>query len=224
MTNKEAFVSQYGNVYGQMAVTPIGRLALAHLVNPSTKFGTKYQASILFDKNDEKTKSGLNLILQDVARIIKIKWGDTPPAMAYPALRNGDEKAYQGFAGTLYISAKSDVAHRPQSVGPDRKPIDPAQLQNGMKVRFVITPTTFDQNGAGISWQLHTVMLIEDDGIRYFGGPDPLSLLSAVEGDGPVVAEVSTAVAASATPASAVATPRAGAMPLRGKAAALNNL
>lgn len=196
MPKKEYFTDQYGGVYGAMVVMPIGRLAMPHLAKPSTKFTPRYQATCLFDRKDPEAVRGLEIGCAELQEIADQTWGQGAGAdeMVATAVKNGDEKDYQGYAGCNYISASSDLQHRPTVVGPDHKPMDPAQLQAGMKVRFVVTPHTYSQNGGGISWQLNTVMMIEDDGVRFHGGPDPIALLKALS---------ATAVAAEAPVAAA---------------------
>lgn len=181
------WVNSYGNMYGNMLVLPVCRIALVSLVRPSVKFRpAKYQAHFLFNRNDQVTLQQLQPLQAMIMDMLTEKYGlradGTPnaPAMKYPWLREGDEKEYQGFGGTFYIKASASELKKPGCFDRDGKTaLDPAQIQNGMLVRPVVTPMTIDD---GIAYQLAAVQFVADDGTRYYGGPDPASFLSAVDG------------------------------------------
>ena len=224
------WVNSYGNVYGNPLVTPVGRLALASLARPSVKFRPpKFQAHLLFNKNDAEVLEGLRLIQAMVFEMMTEKFGlkadGTPnaPAFKYPWLREGDEKEYQGFGGTYYIKGSSAENKPPEILGLDGKTkMDPNQLVNGMKIRAVVTPMIFDD---GIAYQLLAVQFAGDDGTRYYGGPDPKSFLGAIDGAplasagpnlGAVAPPVTQAPPAAVVPPQAAAAPVAGVLPPAG--------
>lgn len=171
------YQNSYGNVFGTMVSTPLGRIALAHLSSPSVKFQPpKYQAHLLFSKNDEKVKASLKLLLAQCDDLLNQQYGDKEVELKYPPLRDGDEVEYQGFAGCWYLKASSK--NQPECVDFSKKEIDPALILNGMLCQFIVTPMTFDN---GIAYQLSSVRLVKDDGIRFYGGPDPKSLYTPLD-------------------------------------------
>lgn len=177
MTDSKFYSNSYGNVFGTMVPTPIGRANFVHLAQPNAKYGQpKYGLHILFPKNDEKTKAGLNALISACMEVAKQKFGDKAPAFTYPPLRDGDELTYQGFQGCYYL--KASAKRQPEIVDTTRKGLDVNLIVPGVLVRAVVTPILFD---SGFSWQLSTVQFVKDDGVRYYGGPDPKSLLSALD-------------------------------------------
>ena len=173
------YSNRYGNVYGTMTALPIGRATFVHLAEPNAKYQpAKYGVHVLFPKNEEAVKKGLNTIIEMCKAIAEQKYGKKVPAFTYGPVRDGDEQKYQGFAGCWYIKASSK--QRVEIVDTQRKGLDPALIVPGVKIRAVVTPILFD---SGFSYQLNMVQFVADDGVRYYGGTDPKSLLSALDVD-----------------------------------------
>lgn len=176
MTEKY-YTNSYGNTFGSMIATPIGRATFVHLVTPNQKYKPeKYGLHVLFPKNDETVKKGLNAIISMCKDMAIQKYGKEIPAFTYGPVRDGDEETYQGFAGCYYIKCSSK--RQPEIVDTKRQGLDPNLVVPGVLVRPVVTPILFD---SGFSYQVHVVQFIKDDGVRYYGGPDPKSLLSALD-------------------------------------------
>ena len=211
MTEKY-YENSYGNTFGSMTATPIGRATFVHLVTPNTKYKPeKYGLHVLFPKNDETVKAGLNALIAQCKAIAEQKYGKKVPAFTYGPVRDGDEETYQGFKGCWFIKCSSKK--QPEIVDTKRQGLDPNIIVPGVLVRPVVTPILFD---SGFAWQVHVVQFIKDDGVRYYGGPDPKSLLSALdEVDAPTESEA---------PASSDSTDKPVEEKKTGKAAALNML
>lgn len=211
MDNTKYFENSYQNIFGSMMATPVGRATFVHLVTPNEKYKpSKYGLHVLFPKNDEATKKGLNAIISMCKTMAEQKFGkDKIPGFTYGPLRDGDEETYQGFAGCWFIKCSSK--RQPEIVDTKKTNLDPNLIVPGVLVRPVVTPILFD---SGFSYQVHVVQFIKDDGVRYYGGPDPKSLLSAL--DEPEVSEdVTVAVSADKV---------LGAEKVSGKKAAVNLL
>ena len=192
MENTKKYVNSYGNAFGSMMSTPIGRAQYVHLVEPGKKFQPpKFSVHILFSKNDVANTQALMDMKAACQALAVSKYADKVPAMTYPALRDGDEEDGQGFQGCWYIKAQNK--QRPEIVDTQKKGLDPAIVVPGTLIRCVVVPILFD---GGYSWQLQLVQFVKDDGVRYYGGPDPKSLLSALDVSSP--AEPSVGEAASA--------------------------
>ena len=175
------YENRYGNVYGTMTATPIGRATFVHLAEPNAKYQpAKYGVHVLFPKNDEATKKGLNVLIGMCKRMAEQKYGKKVPAFTYGPVRDGDEQTYQGFSGCWYIKCSSK--QRVEVVDTARKGLDPLLIVPGVKIRAVVTPVLFD---SGVSYQLSMVQFVADDGVRYYGGTDPKSLLSALDVETP---------------------------------------
>lgn len=175
--DKKFYINSYGNVFGDVVATPIGRATFVHLTSPNTKYKPeKYGLHILFKKDDDLVKEGLRQIQAICKRMAEQKFGDKIPSFSYPPFRDGDEQKYQGFSGCYYIKCSS--SKKPEIVDTKKKGLDAALVAPGVLVRAVVTPILFD---SGFSYQLTLVQFVKDDGVRYYGGPDPKSLLSALD-------------------------------------------
>jgi len=174
------YENRFGNVFGPMVVTPVGRATFCNLAQPNQKFQpAKYSVTILFDKTDDKLKDQLNLMIGACKELIAFKYkGGKIPIFSTPPIQDGSEKSYQGFEGCYFITAKSNKI--PEVIDQKRKPLDPAQILPGMKIRCVVAPILFDK---GVAWSLSCVQFVEDDSIRFYGGPDPKSLLDDVKAE-----------------------------------------
>lgn len=179
--DKEYFKDSYGNVYGDLMVTPTGRAAWVYLAEPSTQGNPpKYSLTILFDKDDEKVVNGLSPFLDAFDALLAEKFPDGKmPAQEIPALRDGDDdktKSYKGFSNTFWLKASSK---KPVDVFNAKKErIEASAIEPGMLVKLVVTPMAAQK---GAAYQLKGVQLVKDDGVRYYGGPDPRSLFDVLE-------------------------------------------
>lgn len=219
--------NSYGNTFGVSIPTPIGRATFVHLVQPNAKYQpAKFGLHLLFPKDDPAVKKGLNAIIAQCKEMAEEAYGKEVPAFTYGPLRDGDEQKYQGFAGCWYMKLASK--NRPEIVDTQREGLDPNLILPGVMVRAVVTPVMFD---SGFSYQLQCVQFVKDDGVRYYGGQDPKSLLSALDEEGadaPAEEPTQEVVVSSAPKTTVVAKPAAKvsakAAAGTGKAAALNML
>lgn len=180
--NKDKYyANQFGNVFGQMVGTPVGRLVFCNLKTPNAKYQPpKYGTTILFDKKDPATKAALNIMLKQCVEMqTYAEEKEVDCSFDIDPLQDGDDtkvSKYQGFAGSLYIAAKNK--DQPEFVDSKNKPVSADLLVPGVKVRAVVTPMIYSD---GFTWKLHVVQFVEDDGVRFYGGPDPKSVLTALD-------------------------------------------
>lgn len=181
---KPFFVDKFDNYYGNYILTPTARAAWCYLDKPST-FGPnpKYSITLLFDPSDALVANGLAAIEAMYAEMLHEKYGPNVPALEIPCIKDGDDSKfskYQGFAGMLHLTAKN--ARQPEVFDRMKKKVEPASILAGMKVRAVITPMLCTK---GAAYKLERVQFVSDDGVRFFSGADPTSLLDAIGDDNP---------------------------------------
>ena len=80
MAKSGFYTNAFGNVFGNMIATPVGRAALVWLNKPSEKFKpAKYGCHILFPKSETHTdwtntlKPGLDLIMNQLQEMLNQK-------------------------------------------------------------------------------------------------------------------------------------------------------
>ncbi len=176
----------FSGIFGTDTVTPVGRIAFVDLVTPKGQ-RPKYGLALLVSKTDEKAKPELKA-LQEKCKLMAIDfWGDKAGDMLKkakrPFLGNGDEpsstgKIYEGYAGNWVINARnknsSDHAQGFKVLGN----MLPDQFQSGMLCRLVVAPYL---NADGYSYTLRAIKLVNDDGVRFGGAPDPTGLLDNLD-------------------------------------------
>lgn len=188
----EFYMNKFGNVFGEMMATPIGRANFINLKTPNTKYQpAKYGLSILFEKKDAAVKTGLNVMIKHCKDLIAFaaSKGKKTEEFTVGPIRDGDSdktSKYQGFAGKWFISAKN--ASQPDMImmGKKMEVASPDLFLPGVLVRATVSPIIYDD---GVSWKVHAVQFVKDDGVRFYGGPDPKSLLAALDEDEPPAEE-----------------------------------
>lgn len=97
----------------------------------------KFKANFLIDKSN---KALINEIDDAIDEVIAAKWPSNPPKIKDEKLcmRDGDDENYDGYAGTMYVSASN--SKRPTVVGRDKQPLVEADgiIYSGCYVNAVI--------------------------------------------------------------------------------------
>lgn len=102
------------------------RLSFAHLFEPQVpkpdkdgKVGAAtFNANFLVSKTTEQGKQNAKLLKEAKERVIKAKWpkGDVKLKPEKLCTRDGDLESYDGYAGHLYVSARSPADRPPDLV------------------------------------------------------------------------------------------------------------
>lgn len=182
---------KWGDVYGNAIRTPVGRIVFVSLDRPNefNQGKPKYGATLLFPKSDQKAWGVLyNNFYAHVQELVAQRFpGHTleNAPMVKSWITDGDEpaaqsgKIYASHVGHWVLKADADVAKKPGVIDNQGKPLDPTVLLPGMLCRFVVVPQVYQGFGGGVSYKLQQVMLVQDDGTRLYGGPDPTSIMLA---------------------------------------------
>jgi len=164
-----------------MAIIKIenARLSFPHLFQPQVQTDGKktYGASFIFPAN-HPAKAEIDAAIKTVA---KEKWGVKADAelkaliaSGRVCLRDGDTKAYDGYAGNWFVSASSKT--RPQVIDKDTSPLDESSGRpyGGCYVIASIEIWCQDNNfGKRINATLRWVQFLKDG--ASFGGGVPVS-------------------------------------------------
>lgn len=184
---------QYGHVYGKRLKTSMGRIAWPALVKPKensfpvpegqTPPAPKFEVTFLFPKTSEqgilffesmKTMKNEMVKLFNEGKKTKIAVDDDS------LLKDGDaqdELKYPYYKGMWYFIAKN--AKMPPLYNKDVEEITADTVIGGMKAVLIVKPIC---TAHGISYQLLTVQLGKDDGVRWGGGQrDAKDLLGELE-------------------------------------------
>lgn len=122
----------------EVFVTGKCRLSFPSLFKPTAFRDNepKYSASLIFDKNDkthEKIKAATK-------KVVKASYPDGKiPKDLTIAVRDGDDREYEGYEGKMYIAAKASAENQPTVL--DEKVelvLDPATMYPGCYVRAEI--------------------------------------------------------------------------------------
>lgn len=206
MAEKISKHKQYGFVYGIRTKTPVGRLAWVNLVKPKESTfpveegkdapPPRYEVTLLLPKTaevdawvaevNEQTKEMVALFNKD-RKGAKIAVDDM-------FLKDGDDvdtEKYPFYAGHYYMVPK--MKDRPSIYDAQLNEItDPSVVVGGMKALLIVRPLC---TAHGISFQLRTVQLLDDDGVRFGGSiSEDKDLLSACGGEEETTAEVAPEV------------------------------
>ena len=156
--------------------TPVGMLSFPQLFTAKEKGGVKgadlvYSASLVFDKAAQKTPAFQKLqAAVEAARAKLAKENKVTLSKVDNPIRDGDDKAkYEGYAGNVYISAKSKF--KPAVVDPDKQPIlDSDDVWAGQKARFNVSLYSWVNAGKiGVSLNLNGVHVVDMDAERMDG-------------------------------------------------------
>lgn len=184
--------NKFGNVYSdKMLAFPVGRVYFVNLARPSAQYN-KYQLTVLYPKDDKAILPALKALKADYIRLATFKYGNAEgiKALTHPAIYDGDTATvsaedgtllctkYKEFKGCYYIRISNSDPIR--CIDSNKKDIAPKGISPGMKVDGVVQGMLFDK---GVSWKGLVVRLVEDDGTRYYTGPDPTTMLKALGGE-----------------------------------------
>ncbi len=117
----------------------------------------KYSIVMLYGKDEDLSS------LREIVNQARIKkWGEEIPIGYRNPLRNGDEKAYKGFAGTTYVRASSKRA--PGVVDKKLNPIaNHEKFYSGCYAKASVTAFAYDNKGnKGVSIILHNIQKVAD--------------------------------------------------------------
>lgn len=198
MAEKHLRSNKYGNVYSdKMLAFPVGRIFFCNLARPSSQYN-KYQATILYSKDDKSIQPALKKLKEDYLRLVAFKFGNKKDAVTitHPPIFDGDKvtvsaeskdllcEKYKEFKNCYFIRVQNTEPMR--VVDSNKKQLSATSVSPGMKVDGVVQGMLFDK---GISWKGLVVRLVEDDGTRWFTGPDPTSVLNALGEEEPTADE-----------------------------------
>lgn len=190
---------KWGGIFGKDIASPLGRLAFVSLDKPTGMAGTtpKFGFTLLVDKTDKKELEFLKAIQEMYKLMCADLWGAKAPEMVakfkYPVFRDGDEpstagKVYEGFEGKWVLVCKNPRGPGQVNgitIKPDATPIE--KFEAGVIVRATIQPYVGPD---GVSYQARAVKLVNDDGVRFGGAPDPTGVIDHLDD---AVAAVNTA-------------------------------
>jgi hypothetical protein len=126
----------------------------------------QYSCALLLDPTD---KTQLNTLEGAINAAIQMRWKGRPPdGLTFP-LHPGDAKSYAGYAGKLYINAKSK--DRPVLLAWRNKvPATEDDLVPGYTVVARISAFAYDNRSRGVSFALNAIWVIRR-GERLDGRP-----------------------------------------------------
>jgi|Laugresu1bdmlbdd_1035124.scaffolds.fasta_scaffold02623_5 hypothetical protein len=165
-------------------ITPEAILSFPSLITPRPRSegGPEvYSCSLLFSAAAQKTPEFAKLKAACEAAAKERFDGKVPAGLKLP-FRDGSEKDYAGYAGTVYISPWSK--QKPGIVDENVEPLlDLDRLYPGVIVRADIKPFAWAVSGnKGVSFGLNHLQIVRD-GERMDGKSSPSSVFSPVGGD-----------------------------------------
>lgn len=144
------------------------RIAFANIftarkVNESDPGEPSFSASFLMDKNTDEGKANIEAVKAAMNAAFKKQWSDNPPKLKpnQVCLRDGDDESYAGFAGNMYVSART--RRRPTVVDRDRTPLTESddKIYSGCIVNAVLRVWPQDNNfGKRINCSLEAVQYV----------------------------------------------------------------
>ena len=145
----------------QKIKTPEFRVSFPKIFKPEAGMNGEgpayYSLVMLFPKDAD-----LSILKAAAAQAAKEKWGDKKPANLRSPFRDGDEKELDGYAGCIYITAKSK--DKPGLVDGARvKIVEPEAFYAGCYARATLSCYAYDQNGnRGVSFGLQNIQKLRD--------------------------------------------------------------
>jgi len=130
----------------------------------------KFSLTLLFPKDVD-----LSALKAAAAAARKEKWGDNPPKGLKSPFRDGDEKEYDGYAGCIFVSARSK--DQPGVIDADKSAItDPKRFYSGCYCRATLVAFAYDTGtNKGVSFALNNVQKLADG--------EPFSARTSAEDD-----------------------------------------
>lgn len=166
-------MSTFQNQIGKDVLSPPARLQFLSIAEPDIGgqySDGKYKATFLFSKTD--TEFGqMKAVVEELAQQA---FGCSAKELDYLPFKNGDEKEWQGFPGSIYIVAKSkfpvDVwSPTKDAATGELNRIDPKKLYPGVIARAHFAPLAYmSGNKKGITFILNFIQFLED--APRFGG------------------------------------------------------
>lgn len=166
-------MATFQNQIGQDVLSPPARLQFISIAEPDTGgqySDGKYKATFLFSKTD--TEFGpMKKVIEDLSQQA---FGCSAKELDYLPFRDGDEKEWQGFPGSVYVVAKSKF---PVDVwSPTKDPasgelfrVDAKKLYPGVIARAHFAPLAYmSGTKRGITFILNFIQFLED--APRFGG------------------------------------------------------
>ncbi len=183
-----------------MVITPIGRVSFPQVHTPrafeDNPDGQKtYQLDLIFDSLEIlKTpyvgkKTQTPSLVTAVLNVKKDQWGadkEKWPKFPFPCFRKGDERVnddgdcLDGYAGKIFIKAKSGEKFPPKVLGADGRALSQSEFYGGCYARaqLLARPYQFGKN-FGVNFTLLQVIKVREG--DKFGMPSDVFDLSEVE-------------------------------------------
>jgi len=179
------FKDPYGNVWGPSLIkSPAGRLVYPALVTPKKYTGNnnnstdkndpKYEATILFGKDNPKVTSWLVEHSPTIeAMLAYYNKGQSAKLSINQILKDGDDldtDKYPFYENKFFMVARNP--NRPLLVSTERDSkdnlieVEPAKFFGGLMVKAVVKPLL---TAKGVSYRLDTLIWGKDDGTRIGG-------------------------------------------------------
>lgn len=148
------------------------RLSYVHVFEKYVPEGSdtgKYCVTVLIPKKEKETIKGIQQAMENAKKkALSGKWNGKAPKKLDLALKDGDEKEEEEFAGCMYINAKS--GSRPGMIDKDGDPItDEEEMYSGVWAYVSINFYGYSVSGNnGIGAGLNNLKKFKDD--DHFGG------------------------------------------------------
>lgn len=148
------------------------RLSYVHVFEkwvPEGEKEGKYSVTILIPKSEKQTLKAINEAIENAKKkAVAAKWDGKEPKKLDIALKDGDEKEDENFAGHWYINAKSNT--RPGIIDRHKAPItDEEEMYSGVWAYCSVAFFGYKVSGnAGVAAGLNNLMKFKDD--EHFGG------------------------------------------------------
>lgn len=166
-------MSTFQNQIGETVLSPAARLQFLNIAEPDTGgqySDGKYKATFLFSKTD--TEFGpMKKVIEDLSQQA---FGCSAKELDYLPFKDGDEKEWQGFPGSIYIVAKSKFPVDVWSPTKDAASgelfrVDAKKLYPGVIARAHFAPLAYMSGSKrGITFILNFIQYLED--APRFGG------------------------------------------------------
>lgn len=196
-------MATFQNQIGTAILTPPARLQFLHIEKPDTGgqySDDKYKAHFLFSKT-ETDFSEMKAVVEELSQQA---FGVPARELEFVPFKNGDEKEWQGFPGSIYVLAKSKYMVPVWSPQKDPKSgelvrEDPKKLYPGCIARAHLAPLAYmSGNQRGITFILSFIQFLED--APRFGGIGSVDARDILSEYVPGSARVSAVVNGAAKP------------------------